>query len=561
MQFYDFILRNMEPILCEWEEFARTLAPGRNLNMAQLRNDAEDILKTSSHDMALAENPEQQKTKSRGGAHLNEAAMKFANRHALGRHQDGFDLDQVVSEYRALRASVIRLWTEKMGSADIDTLYQLTRFNEALDQALTYTISKFSEKVAQTQDAITNDLRQSDQNQRKLSAELQEANRRKDEFLAILAHELRNPLTPIQNGIEVLRLNKDLASTAKYPLDVMERQTKSLVRLIDDLMDLSRIARGKISLQKDRINIKDVVNAALEAASSYIHKGQRKVEINLPKEPLMVEGDFVRLVQLVTNILTNAGKYTDYNGHIWVTAYAEDHQVRISVRDNGAGIQPDKLQDVFQMFVQVNDTHREGLGIGLSIAHKLVELHGGVIEAKSQGLGQGSEVIIQFPQLAGDFQNPVDTTQDNEISLNGLKIMIVDDKKDITESLGTLIELLGGRVYRAEDGYTALNMLEKDLPDLVFLDIGMPGMDGYELARKIRANALGKNIKLVAVTGWGQEEARLRVKEAGIDDHIVKPITSKEIKRVLEKLYPGNPGINNLQNMSDIDPTLSTANP
>ncbi len=522
MQLSEFIIQNMEEILKEWESFAQTLPSGKSMGTTQLRDHAKQILETIAEGMDAAQCPAEQKFKSKGKGRLMKLPLKFAIKHADERHEEGFDIDEVISEYRALRASVIHLWTRKMKSADKETLYELIRFNEEVDQALTYCVEEFS--------------RVTEKNRVALLIKLKQADKQKDEFLAILAHELRNPLAPIQTGIEVLRLMQDIPTAAETPVNMMERQMANLLRLVDDLLDISRIKEGKLNLCLEKADISDIIRMAVEATASFVYAGQRKVSIELHSEPLLVHGDAVRLVQIMGNLLSNAGKHTDEHGHIEVSVKRDGQQAKIVVRDDGAGIAPEKINNLFKKFQQLNATRRDGLGIGLWLAHKLVKLHGGSITGSSEGLGRGSEFAVYLPLLHGGHLTSLAQKEKDITRLDALKVLVVDDKRDVARSLEMLLQLLGAQPRLAHDGSSALALLEAFRPDLVLLDIGLPDMDGYEVASRMRKHAAGKSAKIVIVSGWDRGEDCQQSLQAGIDEYLVKPINLQDIARVMGSL-------------------------
>lgn len=536
MELCKFIQENMEAILQEWELFARSLPPGMDLDVDALRDHARQILETIADDMGQAQTGEESERRSKGKGGTKKLALEYAQQHASTRLEEGFDINQLVSEYRALRASVIRLWGRQGHSTANGDLDDLTRFNEEIDQALTYSVRQYSQQVDQTRQTILSELRESDERHRALAHALLEGDQRKDEFLATLAHELRNPLSPIQTGIEILRLTESLSSAAQEPLHMMERQMQHLVRLVDDLLDISRINQGKVTLRLEKVDLRGTINKAVEATASYLYAGNRQVKIDLPPHPLVVNGDAVRLVQIVGNLLSNAGKHTDENGHIRIVAERDGQHARIRVLDDGIGIAPDKLGNLFQMFMQVDVTRREGLGIGLALVRNLVELHGGTVEAASEGLGTGSEFVVCLPLLDNGQEMAAPGPAANALRLQGLRVLVVDDNRDAAASLTQLLKLLGAEVHAVHAGAAALALVEELLPDIVLLDIGLPGMDGYEVARRIRKFPLGRDIRIVAVTGWGQEEDRRKSLQAGFNDHLVKPINMRSLEKVMGRV-------------------------
>jgi PAS domain S-box-containing protein len=363
---------------------------------------------------------------------------------------------------------------------------------------------------------------------------LREADRRKDEFLATLAHELRNPLAPLRNSVQILRLARGDAEVVGHVYDMLERQVNHMARLVDDLMEVSRITRGKVDLRKESVNLSAVLRSAVETSRPLIDAAQQSLVVSLPDEPLTLVADPVRLAQVVANLLNNASKFTPQGGGIGLTAHREGSNAVVSVRDNGIGIPTAMLPRVFDLFTQVErpyDHTQGGLGIGLTLVRSLVELHGGSVEAWSEGPGKGSEFLVRLPLAVGE-QSPVHAHTD-PLPVTPRRMLVVDDNPDAADSLRILLELLGANVAAVHDGAAALAALDTHKPEVVLLDIGMPGMDGYELARRIRSRADAPDVMLIALTGWGQEEDRRRSKEAGIDHHLVKPVDIAALERLL----------------------------
>jgi PAS domain S-box-containing protein len=367
---------------------------------------------------------------------------------------------------------------------------------------------------------------------------LQEADRRKDEFLATLAHELRNPLAPICSSLDFLRLSSGNDPEIEDVYNMMERQLKHMVRLVDDLMEVSRITRGKIELRKEPINLAAVIENAIEISRPLIEARGHELLIALPGQSLRLYGDAMRLGQVFGNLLHNAAKYTDRLGKIWLAARQEGNEIVVSVQDNGIGIPEPMLTSIFDMFVQADWSSNRvqgGLGIGLTLARRLIEMHGGTMTAHSRGLGKGSEFIVRLPAAAPQIpqtNGPVASVRPGE-KLETRRVLVVDDNEDSAASLGTLLRSLGMDVQTSHDGTTALKMIDEYHPDLVLLDIGMPGMDGFEVARRIRARPDNQRLKLVALTGWGQDTDRARTQEAGFDHHLVKPAQATVLQSLL----------------------------
>lgn len=368
---------------------------------------------------------------------------------------------------------------------------------------------------------------------------LAEADRRKDEFIAMLAHELRNPLAPVLSGSRVLRLTED-SEIKRKTLDMIDRQLGQMTRLIDDLLDVSRITHSKVLLQLERISVLSVAGAAIEAAQPVMDAGHHQLLVNLPTEDLWLDADPTRLAQVIGNLLNNSAKYSQDGGRITLSCWREADQVVVQVGDSGLGISADMLEDVFVMFRQVNQTldrSQGGLGIGLTLVKRLVEMHNGTVTAESAGARRGSTFTIRLPCAATPLRT-LDTLQSpfEHESVNGRRILIVDDNVDGASALAMMLGLLGHETRTAFSGPEALKTAIEFNPEVVFLDIGLPGMDGYEVARHFRADPKLKNTVLVAVTGWGREEDRLRSKIAGFDEHLIKPVELEAFNEVLARV-------------------------
>jgi signal transduction histidine kinase/CheY-like chemotaxis protein len=364
---------------------------------------------------------------------------------------------------------------------------------------------------------------------------LRSADRRKDEFLATLGHELRNPLAPISNSLEIMKLSGAFSTPRTQQAgEVMERQIHYLNRLVDDLLEVSRITRGIIEVRKEPLDLSAIVKAAVETSRPVLDNLRHELIVDLEAEPLSVGGDPVRLTQVFANLLNNAAKYTNHGGRITISTRRDQGEAVISVKDNGIGIAPNVLAQVFDMFMQVDRSTRRsqgGLGIGLTLVRSLVSMHGGTVEARSDGPGLGSEFIVRLPLI---LKAAVAAEEPRRISpLPSRRILIVDDSRDGGESLATLLRVLGAEVALAHSGRTALECVDTFKPHVVLLDIGMPGMDGYEVARRIRANPANRNISLIALTGWGQDEDRRRSVAAGFNHHLVKPADIEQLRQLL----------------------------
>ncbi|HEX5047940.1 MAG TPA: ATP-binding protein [Gammaproteobacteria bacterium] len=364
---------------------------------------------------------------------------------------------------------------------------------------------------------------------------LRAADQRKDEFLATLGHELRNPLAPLLTGLHLLRLSGGDDPTIARMTDVMERQITHLVRLVDDLLEVSRITRGVIDVQREAVDLITLLRSAVETTRPTFETARHRLIVDLPAEPVTVHGDAVRLTQVFANLLTNAAKYTDSGGTVFIRARRRGAHVVVAVKDSGIGISPTHLKTVFDMFMQVDRSNRRsqgGLGIGLTLVRSLVEMHGGSVEARSEGMGKGSEFVVTLPVTEVHIAD----TGERAVPMPAFaarRILVVDDNRDAADTLGMLLETLGATVEVAHGGQMALDALERFAPDTVLLDIGMPGMDGYEVARRIRLRPEYADVMLVALTGWGQDHDYRLSSGAGFDHHLVKPPHIDELRDAL----------------------------
>ena len=372
---------------------------------------------------------------------------------------------------------------------------------------------------------------------RQRAEDLAERDRRKDEFLAMLAHELRNPLAPIRNTLQVLKLQFGEQPAFAHASGVMERQIAHLARLVDDLMDVSRITRGKFELRKERVELATIAARAVEGVRPFLEERQHRLEIALPAEEVALEADPARVEQILANLLTNAAKYTPSGGHIWLTAAQEGSQAVIRVRDSGIGIRPEVLPRLFTLFEQADRVPghiSEGLGIGLSLVRTLAEMHGGSVSASSLGPGQGSEFVLRLPALSRGV-SPAPRGEEEEMpAARPLRILVTDDNVDSAESMALLLRLSGHDVRTAHDGQKTLEAACAFRPEVVFLDIGLPrGMDGYETARQLRRQPGLEQVFLVAMTGYGAPDDIERAHVAGFDHHVTKPASPEAVRRLL----------------------------
>ncbi len=374
---------------------------------------------------------------------------------------------------------------------------------------------------------------------------LQELNQRKDEFLAMLAHELRNPLAPIRNAAQILRLHAKGNPKLEWARAVIERQSRHLTRLVDDLLDVSRIVRGQITLEKAPVDLSDVVRHALETSRPLVRERKHQLTVSVPGEPLPLDADLTRLAQVVANLVINAAKYTPEGGRIWLEAERQAERVALRVRDTGMGIAPSLLGHVFELFTQGTrtlDRAQGGLGIGLTLVKKIVEMHGGTVEARSAGSGQGSEFVVCLPLLrarsvAGRKHDAPAIGAGAEAESGApVRVLVVDDNVDAAESIAMLLALEGHEVRSVHAAHDALEAAKSFRPHVVLLDIGLPDMDGYEVARQLRSQQRVESLRLVAITGYGQQSDRLRAQEAGFDQYLVKPVDPEALHAVLDSV-------------------------
>jgi signal transduction histidine kinase len=384
--------------------------------------------------------------------------------------------------------------------------------------------------------------------QRKRAEEkLRDADRCKDEFLAMLAHELRNPLAPIRNSLHILQLHMPEDESLRRPLEVIDRQSRQLAGLVDDLLDVSRITRGRINLRLQTLELAPIVDQAVETSRPLLEARRHYFHIQLPDEPIYVRADSTRLAQVILNLLNNAAKYTDEGGYIRLSVERSGDEVVLRVRDNGIGIAPEMLPKIFELFAQGErtlDRSQGGLGIGLTLVRRLVELHGGRVQAFSEGLGHGSEFAVRLPIVQkSDALREGNDTVENLSSLaagqstlaSRWRVLIVDDNRDSADSLSTLLQMLGYDAYTAYDGESGLSKAKQFSPDIALLDIGLPRLSGLEAARQIRNDPGLRDAFLIAMTGYGQEEDRRRSLEAGFNAHLVKPVDLDELQTLLER--------------------------
>jgi PAS domain S-box-containing protein len=405
------------------------------------------------------------------------------------------------------------------------------RGGEPMWAKLSITATPQSGEAAMRAVAVIEDVTE----RRQAEHDLREADRRKDEFIATLAHELRNPLAPIRNSLHIVRMAGSQEPAIQRVAAMMERQVRHMVRMVDDLLEVSRISRGKIELRRERVSLAAVLRSAVDTSRPLIEAGGHDLRLDLPDESVAVDGDPVRLAQVFANLLNNSAKYTSMGGRIEVSVSLAEGAARICVKDNGEGIPPEMLDKVFHMFTQVDAGSRAqgGLGIGLTLARTLVHLHGGTIDARSEGRGAGCEFLIRLPLAPEASTRPAAPAAPREANGKLRRVLVVDDNHDAADSLGMLLQFLGAETMTVHDGRSCLDAVQTFRPAVVLLDVGMPGMSGLEVARRLREDPGLRETTLVALTGWGQRDDRRRTREAGFDYHLVKPADLATLQSIL----------------------------
>jgi PAS domain S-box-containing protein len=429
-------------------------------------------------------------------------------------------------------SKVTRDLTERKRADD-----ELRRAHDSLEQRVRERTSELASANAALWSEVEERRRLEGELQQRVH-ELAEADRHKNEFLAMLAHELRNPLAPIRNAVQILKMPTADRRTVEQTREMMERQLAHLVRLVDDLLDVSRIMRGKISLDRHPVDLASVVGRAVETAQPAIDAHGHELTVTLPDRPILLDADVVRLAQVLSNLLANAAKYTERAGRISLTASAEGDDVVIGVKDTGVGIAPDLLPRVFDLFVQAERSlarSNGGLGVGLTLVKRLVEMHGGTVAAHSEGLGRGSEFVVRLPALRKlPARGEGDPAGQPAVPEGGRRrVLVVDDNVDAADSAAMLLRLWGHQVRTVYDGLAVLQAVRDFQPDVILLDIGLPGMTGYEVAQQLRAQPNLESVVLAAMTGYGQEEDRRRSKAAGFNHHLVKPLDPLTLQSLL----------------------------
>jgi PAS domain S-box-containing protein len=433
--------------------------------------------------------------------------------------------ERVVPEHR----DPFRAFTERVCDGERGTLeFDLIIMTGARRQMETHAAPLRMADGTTAQLCLTRDITE----RRRAEKALLEADRRKDEFIATLSHELRNPLAPLRSALNLLRLTTRPEGKIAQVYGVMDRQLDHLVRLVDDLLEASRISRGVLELRRQRVELATAIQNAVETSSPVIREAGHELVVKLPQRLVWLDGDPVRLAQIFSNLLNNAARFTDSGGRITISAEAQDGHAVISVRDTGVGFAPEVSSRLFEMFAK--SERSRGLGIGLALSRRLAEMHGGNIEARSEGEQRGAEFIVRLPLAASGGEAHVCATNGSEArAQTARRVLVADDNRDSAELLAELVRFLGSEVTLAYDGEEAVEVARAFQPDIAVLDIGMPKMDGYEAARRIRSESGARSVKLVALTGWGQAEDRRRAREAGFDEHFVKPVELAALEALL----------------------------
>jgi signal transduction histidine kinase/CheY-like chemotaxis protein len=455
------------------------------------------------------------------GAAPQDAA---AQEHGEQRWEVGWSLPEVVRDYQILRLVLFEYLEESLPRPL--GFHESRAIDLALDEAISASVTAY---VGQSETAL-----------REQAAALKEADQRKTDFMAMLAHELRNPLAPILTSIELLRLLGSQDRHINQAREIIERQVKQMVRLVDDLLDLTRIARGKLELRRSLFDVGQAVMQAVQTTRPLLEAQGHQLSVELPTEPIHLEADETRIVQVLVNLLSNAGKYTDRSGSIHLSVSREGDEAVLRVRDNGVGIETEMLGRIFDLFTQIDrslDRSQGGLGIGLTLVRQLVELHGGRVSAHSEGPGKGSEFVVHLPITSprpAPLDPPGESPQPGAMpsTATARHILIIEDNADARETLALLLQMLGHHVETAATGPDGVNLALSMRPQVVLIDLGLPGLDGFEVARRIRT-ALGAGVRLVALSGYAQEEDRRRTLEAGFDAHLPKPVELEELNHVL----------------------------
>jgi signal transduction histidine kinase len=558
MRLADFISANVEPILREWDAFARSIWPTEvPVDPAELRDDAASILRSTVSDMQSEQTGAQQAAKSKGadGAGNKRSGIERASSsHGSGRVASGFDVTAVIAEYRALRASVLRLWRASGPDPDLRDVNDITRFNESIDESLTHAARAYAEQVERDRARLL-------ANETTSRVDAEAANRAKDVFLATFSHEMRTPLNAIVGWLDILRKKDFEREHLREGLDVIERNTKAQVQLIDDLLDVSRIVSGKLRVDIYPCELTDVINAGVNVMRPAAEARDITLNVQLDPSASATACDAARMQQVVWNLVSNAVKFTPKGGHVGVTLSRDQSSIQIQVRDDGQGISADLLPHVFDRFRQADSSTRRrfaGLGLGLSIVKYIVEAHGGTIGADSAGEGKGSTFTVRLPiravRIAADPDGEIPATsgyRDRDdtpvehfpmVRLDGLRVLVVDDEADARRVLGMVLKEVGAIVTAVSSAHEAMQVLAEARPDVLVSDLGMPDQDGFDLIRQVRAHGYdAKKLPAVALSAFVHRNDAQLALMAGFQIHVPKPVEPQQLTSVIASLA-GRPG-------------------
>ena len=525
MRLANFILDHTDSILQEWENFARTIEPAAaSMTTKALRNHASEMLKSVAEDLCTTQSRAEEIVKSHG-QEPRTAQTDAGEQHGLARLESNFTIEQLASEYRALRSSVLRQWSEANKAPSSTDIGDIIRFNEAIDQLLASSVFSFAKATREAMEA---------------------EQKHKDQFLAMLAHELRNPLSPISAAATLLKMAKSDQAVVSNASNIIARQVAHMATLVDDLLDVSRVTRGAIELKLEPLDLRQVIADAIEQVTPQIQARHHVLVAAEPPHAVATQGDKKRLVQIVANLLTNAAKYTPEHGRIDLTLDLYKDQVAIAVADNGIGMAADFVPHVFDLFAQAertSDRTSGGLGLGLALVKSLTELHGGKVGCASAGPGKGRTFTVWLPRQAAD-ESRIERRRTPRMDARAaarLKIMVVDDNADAAAMLAMLLEAAGHDVITAARAREAIDRGKVDAPDVFVLDIGLPDIDGNDLARTLRALPETSDAVLIALTGYGLGTDREQTRAAGFDHHLVKPVDTEQLSRILAAIHPPKP--------------------
>jgi signal transduction histidine kinase/ActR/RegA family two-component response regulator len=523
------LLQNIGIIIDRWGRRAVEEQPNaRRVHHDAVLDHLQEFLRKLARSLSASEDADAR-------AHYESAAD-----HGEQRWEVGWSLSEVVRDYQILRLVLLGFLEESL--ARPLGYREVLAIGLALDEAITASVTAYvCERDTHLRELEQERARESKRAQERLqehAQELKEADRRKNEFLAMLAHELRNPLAPIRNTLQIIKLKTPPDPDLQQAQQVIERQVQQMTRMVDDLLDVARITQAKIKLEPEPVELGTVVARAVEGCRPLVDARRHQLHVTLPTEPVWLHADPARLTQVLTNLLVNAAKYTDEGGRIELSAQREGEEVAIRVRDNGIGIPEELLPYLFLAFSQeerLSDRAQGGLGLGLALVRSLVDLHQGRVQVHSAGRGQGSEFVVYLPLLKGTPPSTPATSSPGTSKAPTRRILVVDDNRDSAETLALLLQFSGHDVRTAYDGPAALELAQAASPEVVLLDIGLPQMNGLEVARRMRQELGLKDTLLVALTGYGQDEDRRRSQEAGFDAHMVKPVDLDELHSLLAR--------------------------